>query len=87
MIDDWDREVELFWQPAGQLRIWREKMTLRQALDAFASLPPSVQDGAGIGLHDPIAVVIEGRPALVGWYNAQVCREIAALMPAGLESC
>jgi hypothetical protein len=79
----WDREVELFQASGRQLdlRINRTKMPLRQALEAFLELPTEQQSGAGIGMNKPIRMVVDGREAFIGWYNADGCRGLAALLP------
>jgi hypothetical protein len=79
----WDREVELFQARGRQadLRVTRTKMPLRDALNAFLDLPAHEQGAAGIGLNDPIRMVVDGREAMVGWYNAEACRALAKQMP------
>jgi len=79
----WDREVELFQANGRQrdLRVTRTKMRLREALQAFLALPEDQQRGVGIGLHEPIRMTVDGRDALIGWYNAEACRNLARLLP------
>ena len=79
----WDREVEFFQANGRQmeLRVTRTKMPLRDALRAFLDLPADQQEAAGIGLHQPIRMVVDGREAFVGWYNADACRNLARLLP------
>jgi hypothetical protein len=78
----WDREVELFQARGRQLdlRVSRTKMSLREALLTFLDLPPDQQGAAGIGLHEPIRVVIDGRDSFVGWYNAEACHGLARFL-------
>jgi hypothetical protein len=80
----WDREVELFQARGRQvdLRVTRTKMPLLEALSTFLDLPADEQKAAGIGLSEPVRMVIDGREAFIGWYNAEACHGLARLMPA-----
>jgi hypothetical protein len=80
----WHQEVELFRANGRQqdLHVTRTKMSLREALLAFLNLPPEEQQAAGIGLQEPIRMTINGREALVGWYNAEACRKLAQTLPS-----
>ena len=80
----WEREVELFQARGRQrdLRVTRTKLSLREALNAFLALSQDEQGAAGIGLNEPIRMVIDGREAFIGWYNAEACRELAQLLPS-----
>jgi hypothetical protein len=79
----WDREVELFRAHGRQadLGVTYTKMPLRDALLAFLDLSRNEQQAAGIGLNKPIRMAIDGREAMVGWYNAEACLKLAQMMP------
>jgi hypothetical protein len=79
----WDREVEPFQARGRQmdLSVTRTKLPLREALLAFLALPQDQQGAAGIGLHEPVRMVMDGREAFVGWYNAEACCGLAKLLP------
>jgi hypothetical protein len=47
---------------------------------AFLAAPREQQDRYGIGLNNPSRMVVNGREALVGWYNAEACRTLAGMM-------
>jgi hypothetical protein len=79
----WFREVELFQARGRQadLRVTRTAMPLGDALRVFLALSPDQQGAAGIGLREPIRMVVDGREAFIGWYNAEACRRLAKLLP------
>lgn len=72
----WDKQVELF-RPGEGLAISREWMTLREAVDAFMAMSRGVQDLAGIGVHEAMLTNVDGRPAALGFLNADAVRELA----------
>jgi hypothetical protein len=55
-------------------------MPLIDALEAFFALLADQQGAAGIGLNEPIRMVVDGREAFVGWYNAAACRFLVQTM-------
>ena len=71
----WGREVELFQASGRQtdLSLTPTELPLRESVLAFLALPQGQQGAAEIGLHEPFPLVMDGREAFVGWYNAEAC--------------
>lgn len=79
----WHRDVELLAANGCQadLRVARTKMPLGDALEAFLNLPAHEQISAGIGFNEPVRMTVNGREAMVGWYNAEACHALAKMVP------
>ena len=72
----WDASVE-FFQAGPNLSVITSDMTLRDAVELFLEMTRQEQNKAGIALHRAITVMIEGRPAALGFMNAEAIRRLA----------
>jgi hypothetical protein len=76
MAIPWDKTVEYF-QVGPDLRVSREDMTLRQAVDRFTLLSEDQRRAAGVGIHEPYITTVNGRPVAVGFLNAAALQRLA----------
>ena len=72
----WDKTVEIF-EATASLAVVTRHMTLRQAVDCFLAVPEDDRWSIGVGVHEPILTLMNGKPVAVGFLNADGLRWLA----------
>jgi hypothetical protein len=77
---DWDAEVVLFTNDDPPLlSVSRATMTLREAVEAVLEMPREKWTKAGIGLHKPVMMMVQGRPSAQGYLSGYAARHLAGV--------